>query len=315
MAEEEVKVEQTDEQIVEEVVEKKDEKKEEVGDDSTNLEKEETSEEEKEESVEEESTEEISLRPSYKEITKKYPTFFKDFPDLRHAIFAEQKYREIYSTVEEAQETRDNYKVIANIHERFLSGTADGISAALKEIRSSDESALKDIASNFLVALYKTSKEDYESATAPIFESLLRSVYKDGVSSKNQNLENAALLISEYLFGDEDIATGKKTVRKSETPQNTKEQEKLEKERKDFNTQRYMALSRDVSDFIQRDFPKEISKGISVDSPELRNILTKEVYASGKAGGGKSVKYDSTKIDYRKTSDADIFDDKVVLKK
>src|SRR5206468_1384972 len=46
--------------------------------------------EESNEDQEESQSDEITL-PQYKEITKKYPDFFKDFPNLRHAFFRERE--------------------------------------------------------------------------------------------------------------------------------------------------------------------------------------------------------------------------------
>src|SRR5437660_282354 len=50
---------------------------------------------------------EVTL-PQFKEITKKYPNFFKDFPNLRHAFFREKEYSEIFSTVDEAKEAQED---------------------------------------------------------------------------------------------------------------------------------------------------------------------------------------------------------------
>src|SRR3972149_6220492 len=110
--------------------------------DSTEEEKEEEEKEEEEEDVD------IHLRPTYKEITGKYPNLFKDFPDLRHAFFSEQKYRDIFTTVEEAEETKQQFESIRGLHEKFLSGSVEGISEAMSDIKSADITALDDIASN-----------------------------------------------------------------------------------------------------------------------------------------------------------------------
>ena len=344
-------------------------------------------EEEEEEKVEETIETEITTRPSYKQITAKYPNFFKEFPDLRHSIFAEQKYREIYSTVEEAKETQESYEAIKEVHENLLEGTTESLSKALKEIKDSDESALSDIAANFLTALYKTDRESYDIATAPVLESLVRTLYKDS----NDEVKELGKKLSTILFGNEDVALGKKTtIKNREVKQNDPERDKLEKDKKDFRVQQFNILSKEVSDVLQGTFMKEIFKSITGNiNDELKGILAekifnevdktlvkdkshldvmdrlwkkaaengfsrewkdkitsaylarartlmpsirakivgkisgaqvasqinKEVSASGNAGGKRTSSLDPKKIDYRKTTDSDILDDKVTLKK
>jgi len=45
--------------------------------------------------------------PTYKEVHTKFPTLFKEFPNLRHTIFREQEYTKLYPTVEDAKDAKD----------------------------------------------------------------------------------------------------------------------------------------------------------------------------------------------------------------
>lgn len=292
MAEDEVTNNQSDEEIItdeseneklEESKEEKEEKeeKDESSDESVENEEEKTEKlekEEEEEKEEKEETEESSLRPTYKQITEKYPKFFKEFPDLRHSFFAEKKYRQIFSTVEEAEEVRDQYDGIKELSDKFLNGTVENLVDVFNDVKSTNKDSTSKIASNFLPALYKFSREDYEIATTPILESLVRTLFNESRSSKNENLENAAKLVSTFLFGDEDVATGKKTfVKQKQDIESSEEKKQFDKEKREFHEQQWNLLSRNVSTSIKSILSKDVSKSLNIPDKGLNEILTEKV--------------------------------------
>ena len=370
----------TDESIISEEVEESEESEE-------SEEESEGKEEEEEETTETSEDEvEVSLRPSYKEIKTKYPNLFKDFPDLRHSIFAETKYREIFPTVEDAQEASENYSVIKELHEKFLGGEVNDLISVFNDIKSSDSVALNDICDGFLPALYKASPEHYDKVTLPIIESLLRTCYKDG----SDELKEASKLISKFILGDEDVATGRKTViQKREQKSKSKDEEEFELRKKNFELQQFSTASKNVSSTVKSKIMKEINSGISVGDNALKELLAEKILSevdktllnnrdhmssqnrlwekaadagfskdwedkiitaylarartvipqirakivgkisTGKVtsidkevgqtgitnGGSKNGRIPLGKVDYRKTSDADILDDKITLRK
>src|SRR5216684_2162863 len=114
--------------------------------------------EEVEEEPKSEETEEdliIASRPTIKEINAKYPEFFKDFPDLRHAFFREQEFSQIFPTIDDAKEAAENLESFSNLEEFVLSGTSDGLKSFLEAAEEGKKGSLQNIVANFLPTLYK----------------------------------------------------------------------------------------------------------------------------------------------------------------
>lgn len=165
-------------------------------------------------------------RPSVKDIKAKFPEFFKEFPELKEAFFREQEFTKVFPTVEEAREAAEENVAFSTLSDAALDGDPAPL---LESLEKTDAKALKIFSAGFLPALYKRNQEVYHEVVTPVFENLIKQLYK----STDENMRNSALNIAQYIFGEEHaeaIAQGKKTF--STITQLTDEQKKL-KERRD----------------------------------------------------------------------------------
>ncbi len=246
-------------------------------------ESEETDEEEErkeEEEVEPEPEPALRLhpRPTVRDITTKYPNFFKEFPDMKHVLFREGKYAELFPTVEDAKESHEKASSFDNFSTLITSGKTPDFTEFLKGV--DEVKGLPSMAANFLPALFNVNKDMYYQVTGPIAEQLLRNAYRVASQGGNENLKNAAMHIAQWAFGDAQFATGEKQTPplKVEEPQSDP---KFEQEKKDFYATKYNDTKSYVDGQATTRMMSEIRKGLDPNNaftPFTQGLLVKQVF-------------------------------------
>ena len=166
-------------------------------------------------------------RPSIKAINEKFPGFFKEFPQLKDAIFREARFTSYFPTVDDAKEAFEDNEAFTNLSDSALSGDSAPL---LDSIFKTDAKAGLAFSVSFLPNLYKKDPEAYSQTVTPLFENFLRQVYK----SNDESMKNSAINAASFLWGEdaESIVIGKKTLSKAIQ---ISEDIKKEKETKDNN--------------------------------------------------------------------------------
>lgn len=227
---------------------------------------------------------EFGIRPSFKDITTKFPTLLKEFPQIRDMYFREQKLTEVFPTVEEAQEAREDLESFKLLESNLKSGKVEDLSNTLSAIKDLGEDTLINMAINFLPSLQKLDQNAYYSATTPIVLDIVRSLYDAGIKNGNENLKNTGLAAALYFFGDKDVASGAKTVNLPKTKvQEDKKDDALENERRQFSQERYSSLLSDVNTDYISEISSAIQDGIDPDgimTKFLKEALTEKIIKS-----------------------------------
>lgn len=234
-------------------------------------------EEEKEEKEEEEDDEEKEVkilldRPSVKEIRTKYPDLFKDFPSLREAFFREREFTALFPTVEDAKEAFENNEAYDQLSDSAFQGDPGPL---MESLSRSDKRAHDTFAMAFLPDLYKRDQEVYGAVITPLFENLVKTLYK----STDENLKNSAINLAQYLWGEhgESVASGKKTL--SSSVQLSKEQAALKASREEQVAQKFQQTYNEVSSELQVQLRALVMKDFDpnqVFSKLVRNQLANE---------------------------------------
>src|SRR5207249_907871 len=89
----------------------------------------------------------------FKDVTKKYPNLFKDFPNLRHIFFHEKEYREIFPSVEEAKEAVEELNGLRELETALTSGTQQDVEALIDSFKELGDNVIPNFANNFLPSL------------------------------------------------------------------------------------------------------------------------------------------------------------------
>ncbi len=233
---------------------------------------------------EEEETPFGSRRPTYKEVKEKYPKFFSDFPGLRDAFFREGEYEKVFPTVEDAKDAQDELGTLQDLRDKVLSGD---IAVVLESTRDADVRAFDKLVDNLLPALYKIDSDAFSRAVTPSIENLVRTAYREGLGKSDEDLQSAALGLSSWFFGTEDVARGVASSDKTRNDRSSEKQheqeERLNRDRKDFEAQRfrdaYNVVYSDCNDALRG----EIAEGLDPDdelSPYVKEKLIDDIMSA-----------------------------------
>lgn len=243
--------------------------------------------EEEEEEIKEEETSEFTLsRPTWSEINKKYPDFFKDFPQMKHVIGREMEYSKVFPTVEEAKEAADTADDYQYIEDTFKKGDSKEVLNIMKE---SDTDSYSKFINEFLPSLYQSDNQAYFEVVTPVIHNLLHQIYS---SARDENLKNATLVLSDHLFNDMDKISKPAESKKVESNVNNEHQEYLQQRLKDarsnVDAETLNSIQELIMDSIVKQFPDEkIPKNLEsvivdiVDSGVTRianNLVADESY-------------------------------------
>lgn len=167
--------------------------------------------EDEEETIDEEKIDtEVPNRPTIAQIKAISPDIFKKLPGLRDMYFREQEFSKLFPTVGDAKTA---YSAVEEYHKIRVAADSGDAEALLGSLENKD---IPKLATKLLPALYKADKDAHWDAIAPVLEGVARQFFTHGKKSNNENVMNAALFLSDFLFGDIGIAKGEKTLSKQE---------------------------------------------------------------------------------------------------
>lgn len=140
------------------------------------------------------------LRPSFKEIQKKYPDIFKEFPELRDVYHRDAViFGEVFSNVEEAKDASEKAKSLEVVDESLAKGDFTSV------LKSMDEGVVQNLAENIMTTLHTINPKLFYVASAPIFSNMLNSMWQKAEKADSNNLRNSVLNVCEFLYGRKEL--------------------------------------------------------------------------------------------------------------
>lgn len=241
---------------------------------------------EEEAKPEEEDAEVPTGQLRFKDIKTKFPTVFKEFPQLAQAIRNDRAYGEVFASPEAAQDAARKATYFNNLEETLLSGSTAEL---LTDLERGNQDAFKKVVRNFLPTIKEKSLDLYAEVTLPAINDLLRSAVRDAEGSENANLRNAALHLAKYIYGKPEIPD--LTPRKAEP---NPEEEKIKQQRQEFWQEKAQDFSTSCYSEGRDETLAEIAKGIDDDkstSPFLKKTLKEAIFAEVDSLLGKDVRH------------------------
>lgn len=178
---------------------------------------------------------ELSTPIRKKEILKKYPNLFKDFPYLETAYYREQAFTQILPTIDDAKEAVQSRDILNAFEADVKKGDTEKLFTGLKN--SSDESFKKAI-DNLLPTIAKVDKDAYLHLTGNITKMTIIGMINEAKTSGNETLQAAAVILNQYVFGSSNF-TPMSTLAKNESAKDNSEEVKLSREREEFRKEKY----------------------------------------------------------------------------
>lgn len=227
--------------------------------------------------------------PEYKDIQKKYPKFFKDFPGMRHTLFRMKRMDRIFTTVEEAEQTVEKHDDLLQLEDAVVKGEPDKVLRGLKAIRPE---GLDQFADNFLPALYKDHREVHDRITTNLLSTALRVAQQQARSSGNKNLFHSVGHLSQFLFNSDTPPEVRKTA---PSPELQAERDRFNQEKTQFFEAQAREFQGDVVQTGERLLRKEISRNLDPDDV-LPDFIKKSIVDTALAEIGDALDKDDAHV-------------------
>jgi hypothetical protein len=138
-------------------------------------------------------------QPTFRAIKAKYPTFFKEFPEMRTALGEHQQFKGVFSTVADAKEAADHQQSFLEISEKVINGDFGYLMEQLRQ--SEDPEAASRLAKNVLPELLKRDRNLYLEITEAPIKQFLKAAFDQATGSGNKNLVNSAKYLYQFITG------------------------------------------------------------------------------------------------------------------
>ena len=244
-----------------------DEDKDEDTEDEDEDEDEETDEDEEED--EEEDTDKLELVAPVrrKEILAKYPKLFKEFPYLEKAYYAEQKFREMFGTLDDAQEANEKAETLDEHEQHLMKGDTTTV---LKAVKENDPDAFKKVVDAYLPTLQKIDEDAYYHVVAGVINGTIYSLAQAGKTQDNKQLQAAAQVVNQFVFGRKEFVPQGNLAKSG----NDEGKSDLDREREEFAQQRFETARDEVSDKLEKSL-KGVIDG-SIDPKDQMTVFIKK---------------------------------------
>jgi hypothetical protein len=178
----------------------------------------------------------IAAPPRKKEILKKYPEIFKDFPFLEKVMYRDRQYNELFGSFDDAKELAGKAEVFNQFENQLLAGNTEDV---LRNIKEADPKAFNIITDDYLQTLAKVDKEAYFHVVGNLNKRLIMEMVEASNESGNEDLKAAALIVNQFLFSSAKFTGPTRLVDRSKDEEvNEVEQERLSYVKERFETSR-----------------------------------------------------------------------------
>lgn len=198
---------------------------------------------------------EIDAPPRKKEILKKYPDLYKDFPFMEKMMYRDKQYQELFGSFDDAKEIAEKAEIFNDFEKQLLSGNTEDV---LKNIKETDSKAFDKVVDNYLFTLHKVDKEAYFEVIDRVNKAVIQNMVKEAKESNNEDLQQAALVLNQFLYGSSKFTPAKTRTEEKPNEQNEEAekerlsfiQERFETSRDDLQTRVDNILKNTISDYI-----------------------------------------------------------------
>lgn len=162
-----------------------------------------------------------------REILKKYPELFKDFPYLEKAYYREQQFTELLPTIEDAKQAVEKSQVLDRFENDLLGGSTETI---LKAVKESNPNGFNKIVDQYLPTLAKVDEQAYFHVLGNITKHTIITMVQEAKRTQNESLQQAALLLNQFVFGTSDFKPPTNLSNTERPEDNTRERQIAERE-------------------------------------------------------------------------------------
>lgn len=172
-----------------------------------------------------------------KEILKKYPNLFKEFPYLEKAYYREQQFTEVFPTIDDARNAAESVETLQRFEKDLMGGNLETILKAVKEENSSSFSVIVD---ELLPTLAKVDEGAYHHLLGNTIKHTIISMLQEGQRNPEAKdvLTSAAQILNQFVFGSSQFQQPTK-FSKTEKPEEKGKDEEITKREQDFTRRQF----------------------------------------------------------------------------
>jgi hypothetical protein len=180
-----------------------------------------------------------------KEILKEYPDLFKKFPYLEKAYYREQQFTELLPTIADAKAAVEKSEILDRFEGDLMSGSTETV---LQAVKATNPNGFCKIVDDYLPTLAKVDEKAYYHVIGNITKHTIVSMVQEarrlgvqmdaeGKPQAGVALQNAALLLNQFVFGTTDFKPPTQLSNQDKPEDNTREKQLAEREQNYVRTQ------------------------------------------------------------------------------
>jgi hypothetical protein len=175
---------------------------------------------------------ELKTPVARREILKKYPNLFKDFPYLETAYYREQQFTEILSTIDDAKAAAESHQILQRYTEDMVE--KGNVKNVLKMIKDSNPETYAQVVDNYMEHLREFDPQAHVHVQSNLVKNLILGMVEEARTSNDDDLRTAALLLNKWAFGSAKFTPPQRMAKETPPEDKTKEAE-ITKREQEFN--------------------------------------------------------------------------------
>lgn len=219
---------------------------------------------------------ELTTPVKKREILAKYPNIFKEFPSLEKAYYRELAYTRLLPTIDDAKEAVEAVNILNNFEVDLKQGKTANL---FKVMAKNDPNAFAKIADTYMENLAQADEKAYHHVLGNITKDIVETMVRVGRSKENKDLQDAATVLYQFMFGDVDWKPkAKLSIDDSSEP--TSEKAKLAREREEFEYSKFNERQTDLMSGVNNRIKSVIDSNIDKKeqmTPFIKKNAIKEV--------------------------------------
>lgn len=182
-----------------------------------------------EQEIEEPSEEQLELVTPVRrrEILKKYPNVFKDFPYLEKAYYREQQFTELLPTIADAKVAVEKSEILDRFEGDVMKGNTENI---LKAVKTTDPDAFARIVDDYLPTLARVDQQSYFHILGNISKHTIYAMVQEANKTGDTTLRDAAQILNKFVFGTTDWKPPTNLSREEKPEESSREKQLSERE-------------------------------------------------------------------------------------
>jgi hypothetical protein len=201
---------------------------------------------------------ELMVPARRREILKEFPDLFKKFPYLERAFYREQAFTEIHPTIDDARLDAQKAKALDNFENELMQGNTEKI---LKAVKEGNPDSFYKLVDDYLPTLARTDEKAYHHVLGSVIKSTIQSMVEESKTQGNDQLEIAAQLLNQFVFGTSKFEAHKPLS--SDKPENRGEKkDDVSEERRAYIQERFEAARDDLSSRVDNTIKATIDANI-----------------------------------------------------